>query len=76
MNDFELTIPDLYLDLFKSYLGPLGLVVRYGGSLTWWAIGWMGGSCKNTTNQINLDLIGVIQFCFKIGGCMGGWVDW
>ena len=39
------------------------------------------GPCQITKNQINLDLIEIIQFCFKIydlcmvAGWMDGWVD-
>ena len=55
-----------------------------------WEVGWVGkwvGSGQMTKNLINLDLIGIIQFCLKImicrhtpthtllmGGCVGGWV--
>ena len=44
------------------------------------------GSCENSKNQINLDLIEIIKFCLKIydlwrhphllvGGWVHGWID-
>ena len=58
-----------------------------GGSVGQWMgqlVGQWVGPGQIIKNRINIDLIEIIQFCFKIsdllrhtppmGGCMGGWV--